>query len=173
MAKKKYFTEDEKIEARRKANRKYINKINSTPIGRAIYLLNSYNKNDEKYNRGEGDLTPEWILENIFTKPCVHCGKEGWQIIGCNRIDNDKPHTMDNVEPCCARCNNLLAGEDKKEKFSKNVYQYTLNGELVKTWASTAECGRNGYNQGSVAECCRGNGRIKTYKGYKWSYNPL
>lgn len=59
---------------------------------------------------------------------------------------------------------------------SKKVYQYTLEGELVKIWSSTNECGRNGYNQGAVAACCKnkfnkeGNNK---YKGYIWSYVPL
>lgn len=57
------------------------------------------------------------------------------------------------------------------EKFSRKVYQYTLDGKLVKVWDSTMECGRNGFHQGHVAECCRGE--IKTHKGYRWSYRPL
>lgn len=79
-----------------------------TPIGRATNLLNSYNTNDKKYNRGKGDLTPEWIVENIFTKPCAHCGETDWHKLGCNRLDNSKPHTKDNVEPCCPNCNKKL-----------------------------------------------------------------
>lgn len=77
----------------------------NTPMGRAINLLNRYNQSDKEYNRGKGDITAEWIVENIFSKPCAHCGKEGWEIIGCNRINNDLPHTKDNVEPCCLNCN--------------------------------------------------------------------
>lgn len=80
----------------------------NTPIGRAKYLLNSYNTTDIIKGRGKGDLTPEWIVENIFTKPCAHCGKEGWNVIGCNRLNNSKPHTKDNVEPCCWECNSRL-----------------------------------------------------------------
>lgn len=54
---------------------------------------------------------------------------------------------------------------------SKQVYQFTLEGKLVREWPSTAEVGRNGFNQGHVASCC--NGKLKTHKGYKWSYEPL
>lgn len=57
------------------------------------------------------------------------------------------------------------------EKQSKKVYQYTKDGELVKVWESTRECGRNGYNQSNVAACCRGE--LKHYKNYIWSYYPL
>lgn len=85
--------------------REYRKQYNKTPIGRALYLIGSYNQSDKKYNRGKGDLTAKWIVENIFSKPCAHCGKTGWDIIGCNRLDNSKPHTMDNVEPCCFECN--------------------------------------------------------------------
>ena len=90
----------------RKNNQEYV-------LGRANNLLNNYKASDKKYNRGESDLTAKWIVENIFTKPCAHCGKTGWKIIGCNRLDNTKPHTMDNVEPCCFECNIKLSAEER------------------------------------------------------------
>lgn len=116
MGKKRILTEEEKknrqLEAcrryyeRHKETKKLKNKIyKTTAIGRASYLLQAYNQSDRKYNRGKGDLTAKWIYDNILFKPCAHCGKEGWDIIGCNRLDNSKPHTMDNVEPCCLTCN--------------------------------------------------------------------
>ena len=53
-------------------------------------------------------------------------------------------------------------------KLSKQVAQYTLDGELVKVWDSTMECGRNGYNYGCVAACCRGV--LDKHKNYVWKY---
>lgn len=147
-----------------------------TPRGRANKLLATYRREDEKHNRGECTLTAEWIVEHIFSKPCAHCGKTGWKIIGCNRLNNSLPHTPDNIEPCCYDCNVKLSIKEKK----KLVYQYTLEGELVKIWESARECGRNGFNQGSVSAVCRGGYFRKgkwtnchTYKGYIWSYVPL
>jgi len=58
--------------------------------------------------------------------------------------------------------------EEQKVKISKKVYQYTLDGKLVKVWDSTCECGRNGFSQGHIGACCRGE--RKTHKGYIWSY---
>ena len=104
----------------------YVKKWQHTPYGRANHLLNSYRQSDKKANRGECNLTTVWILENIFTKPCVHCGKEGWDVIGCNRLDNSKPHTMDNVEPCCFDCNRKY-----KKLYADKLYQYTTKGELI------------------------------------------
>lgn len=147
---------------------------------RAIMLNSHYKIEDEKYNRGKGNLTTKWIIDNIFSQPCAHCGKKGWQIIGCNRLDNSKPHTKDNVEPCCRECNAKLRGKDIVKEQSIKVYQYTLNYELVKIWDSARECGRNGFNDTNVGRCCKGGftykGKwinCKTYKGYRWSYKPL
>lgn len=134
---------------------------------RANSLISAYKQMDRKYCRGKGDLTAQWLLENILFKPCTHCGICGWDLIGCNRIDNSKPHTKDNVEPCCPSCNYKLFGE----LSVKNVYQYTVDDQLVKIWHSFNELRRSGYSQGNIHMCC--NGKRKTHKGYKWSYEPL
>lgn len=94
---------------------------NKTPMARANMLLGAYNNADVKRGRGKGDLTAKWIVENIFTKPCAHCGETDWRKIGCNRLDNSKPHTMDNVEPCCYKCNIKALNMERSEngKFKK------------------------------------------------------
>lgn len=63
---------------------------------------------------------------------------------------------------------------------SKKVYQYE-NGVLVGEFCSASEAARQlGYSQSEISVNCRGgrykNGKwvvSKTYKGYKWSYEPL
>lgn len=80
----------EYYEANKERLKEQRKQYNKTPMGRASILLGTYNQSDKKYNRGKGDLTAQWIVDNIFSKPCAHCGKEGWQIIGCNRLDNSK-----------------------------------------------------------------------------------
>ena len=154
-------------EEKREYMKEYMKEYRNTPMGRALQLLGRYNIEDKKKGRGKGDLTAEWIVDNIFSKPCVHCGRSGWEVIGCNRLDNSKPHTMDNVEPCCRECNLRLSADDK----AKQVYQYSLDGQLVRVWESAMEAGRNGFNQGNISDCCLG--KQKTSKGYKWSFNPL
>ena len=52
-------------------------------------------------------------------------------------------------------------------KRSKAVGAYR-NGELVMSFPSTNEAQRQGFSQGSVAACCRGE--RKTHKGYTWKY---
>lgn len=109
---KEYYknNREEKINYQIEYNEEYKN----MPIHRASKLLGAYNAADKRYGRGEGDLTGRWIVENIFSKPCAHCGKDGWNVIGCNRLDNSKPHIMDNVEPCCYECNVKLAALEMK-----------------------------------------------------------
>ena len=52
--------------------------------------------------------------------------------------------------------------------ISKPVLQYTLDGEFIREWESTAECGRNGFNRAHVTDCC--NGKRKTHKGFRFMY---
>ena len=52
--------------------------------------------------------------------------------------------------------------------ISKTVLQYTLDGEFIREWESTQECGRNGFNQSLVAACCRGE--RKSHKGFRFMY---
>lgn len=138
--------------------------------GRANSLLQGYRKADKDRNRGECDLTKEWIIEHIFSQPCAHCGKTGWDVIGCNRLDDSRPHTMDNVEPCCEECNIEL----HSIVLRKKVYQYTLDGILVAEYSSATEAAiATGFKLSSICKCCSDNYYSKTYKGYIWSYKPL
>ena len=58
--------------------------------------------------------------------------------------------------------------QKNNQKKSKPVLQFTLDGEFVREWPSTRECGRNGFDNSNVAKCCRGE---KThYKGFRWKY---
>ena len=51
---------------------------------------------------------------------------------------------------------------------SKPVIQLTLDGEFVREYPSTNECGRNGFDQSNVVNCC--NGKRKTHKGFRFMY---
>lgn len=206
---KKYFTEEERLHAKREAYKRYNKKrkektseyykqyyrenkekINEqhkqyykdnkekiselhkqcykenkeTPELRAQQLCSSYNAMDKIAERPKGNLTAKWIYDNIIFKPCAHCGKTGWNVIGCNRIDNSKPHTIDNVEPCCKKCNN----EEFGKTVAKIICQCSLDGKLIKIWKSISECGKNGFNAGHIVECCKG--KRKKHNGFIWMY---
>lgn len=66
-------------------------------------LLRTYKSSDRRAGR-ENDLTPEWIVQNITSKPCLYCGEVD-DPRGCDRIDNAIGHVTTNVVPCCRLCN--------------------------------------------------------------------
>lgn len=151
---KKYFTEEERC-----------------TWYRAQCLVSNYNRMDKLCNREKGNLTPKWVIENIFNKPCAHCDKTGWDVIGCNRLDNNKPHTMDNVEPCCKECNDRLAHKYFTNGFlSKKVGQYDKSGNLINIWPSACEAGRNGYTKQNIIACCNKRPHHNTHKGFIWKW---
>lgn len=86
----------------------YQRQYNSTPIGRANYLASGYRQSDKKkgFLNVENQVDNNFILNNIFNSSCIYCGESDWVKLGCDRIDNTKPHTIDNVVCSCWDCNN-------------------------------------------------------------------
>lgn len=78
---------------------------------------------------------------------------------------------IDNLEFCTSKynCNYGTRNQRRVNKTSKPTYQYTLDGELIREWSSTAEVQRQlGYNQGNISDCC--NGKRKQSYGFIWRY---
>lgn len=120
---KDYYSENKEkiIEYQKEYQKEY----DKTQMARANSLLSAYKTADKKTNRGKCDITAKWIVDNIFSKPCTYCGETDWHLLGCNRLDNSKPHTIDNVEPCCGKCNVELGRKelihDELGKFKKGA----------------------------------------------------
>lgn len=56
-------------------------------------------------------------------------------------------------------------------KKAKQVWQFSLEGELIATFHSTYEIEKKlGFDNRQISQCCLG--RLKTYKSYRWSYSP-
>ena len=88
-----------------------------------------------------------------------------------NHIDENKENNrVDNLEWKSHKdnCNHGTRNERSAKTRSKPVLQFTLDGEFIREWPSTMECKRNGFNQGYVAACCRGE--RKSAYGYIWKY---
>ena len=137
------------------------------------YLRVGLCKNGETKHCFVHRLVADTFLENPENKPEV------------NHIDEDKENNyvgtpendyMDGNLEWCSREYNVNYGNRTKKatkantngKCSKKVLQFTLDGEFVREWPSTQECGRNGFGQGLIAACCRGE---YTYAyGFLWRY---
>ena len=127
------------------------------------------------------------LCKNRKKKSCkVH--RLVWEAFNGNHIDEDKTNNFLFVNPdgsvdlqksnlnlMTPKQNANWGTRNKRvaEKQSMCVLQFTLDWKFVGEWCSTMECGRNGFNQGNVCECCRncfkreGN---NIYKGYIWMY---
>lgn len=90
----------------RLTKKEYDERYRSTKKGRAQNLVCRYRQSDKMYGRDECLITAQWIIDNIFNgQTCVYCGETDWHKLGCDRIDNTKPHTPDNVVCSCGKCN--------------------------------------------------------------------
>jgi hypothetical protein len=88
-----------------------------------------------------------------------------------NHIDEDKGNDYyENLEWTTSKenVNHGTCIQRRSEKQSKKVYQYDLDGNLIKEWDSTMECQRSGFHSGCISDCC--NKKRKTHKKFVWSY---
>ena len=124
-------------------------------------------------------LVAETFLPNPEGKPCVNHKIEGEKGKKINMVFFNTDGSIDKerttIEWVTRKENNDYGTRNERisktmtnGKLSKRVLQLTLNGELIKEWPSTRECGRNGFRHSNVAACCRGE--IPHYKGFLWMY---
>lgn len=82
------------------------------------------------------------IFIKLTSMDCFYCGVEPKQCYnflkqnhfgeyyynGLDRVDNNKGYTIDNVVPCCGKCNHAKAGLSKDEflELVKNIYLNTI-----------------------------------------------
>lgn len=115
---KMYYAKNKEKELKRCTE--YNKSYSKTPMGRAQRQFQQYKNMDKRNGFGNViDFDARWIVEHIYTKKCAHCDETDWHKLGCNRLDNSKPHTIDNVEPCCFRCNCVLNGIESGDRLSK------------------------------------------------------
>lgn len=83
---------------------------------RARHKLSIYRSRAKRKGK-ECTITSEWILENIFNSSCLYCGETDWTVLGCDRIDNTKGYTPDNIVCSCNRCNRLRSDRRSVQEF--------------------------------------------------------
>ena len=124
-------------------------------------------------------LVAETFLENPENKPQVNHKIEGDEGKKINMVIFNKDGSVNKerttIEWVTAKENSNYATRNERSakartngKCSKKVLQLSLDGELIREWPSTMECGRNGFTQQSVAACC--NGKLKSHKGFRFEY---
>ena len=138
------------------------------------YLQVTLSKNGEDKTCLVHRLVAETFIPNHENKPCINHKIEGEKGKKINMVFFNEDGTIDKekstIEWVTYEENNNYGSHNERmaKTKSKPVLQLSLDGELIREWESTHECGRNGFNQGAVAACCRGE--LKQYKGFLWMY---
>ena len=146
-----------------------------TPVDNGCgYLRVGLSKNGETNLCLVHRLVAETFLENPENKPCINHKIQGKKGKSMNMVIFNEDGTIDKerttIEWATYKENNNYATHNERvtKAISKPVLQLSLSGELIREWESTAECGRNGFCQSAVSECCQG--KRKTHKGFRFMY---
>ena len=119
-------------------------------------------------------LIAETFLPNPENKPYINHKIEGDKGKKINMVIFNEDGTVNKerttIEWVTRKENNNYGTRNERiaKTKSKRVLQFSLSGELIREWDSTAECGRNGFKQSCVCDCC--NGKLPHYKGFLWMY---
>jgi len=100
---------------------------------KASKMCSAYRTTDRKKHLN-CDLDAMWLIENILKKKCFYCGTD--EFIGCDRIDNAKGHTKENVIPCCYVCNVV-----RSDNFT--ISEMQLLGKLIAEIREKREIDKN------------------------------
>lgn len=119
--KKEYYKKNKKKVIEHNNNYK-----KNTVKGRAVRLNDGYRTKDLKYRGCIGNMTADYMVDVLFPKGCIYCGEKDPMKLGCDRIDNSKPHNIDNCVCCCGRCNTERHLKDFQEFFNQKFMETIL-----------------------------------------------
>ena len=74
------------------------------------------------------ELTEKQFI-SFWQKPCTYCGDE-IETIGLDRVDPSLSYNVDNVIPCCGRCNEMKMADTKTDWINKMKKILTNLGEV-------------------------------------------
>ena len=93
-----------------------------------------------------------------------------------NHINEDKSdNRVENLEWCTSSYNINYGTRVERQinSISKKVFQYSIDNVLLNTYKSCTEAERENpsFNHRGISYACIG--KLKTYKGFKWSHSLL
>lgn len=131
-------------------------KILSPKTTKTGYLEVVLVKNGVRYNRTVHRLVAITFIDNPNDYPVIN---------HINEIKTD--NRVENLEWCTVRQNTEAYTTQRNV-----VYQYDLQGNLVKVWNSITRAAESiGTDKTGIQHCC--SGKLKTFKNYIWTYCPI
>ena len=106
-------------------------------------------------------LVAEAFIPNLNELPCIN-----------HKDENRKNNHFKNLEWCTYSYNNTYGNRLEKFKNTKNkeIYQYELDGSLIKVWESIKQAAEHlNISNSGIVTCAKG--KFKQFKGYIWRYN--
>ena len=103
------------------------------------------------------------FIDNPNGYPCVN-----------HKDENKANNSVENLEWCTYKYNSNYGTRNKRisENGGRKIAQYSLNGELIKTWNSAAEAARHyKVRRTTISGCCAG--RQHTSCGFVWRYSDV
>lgn len=99
-----------------------------------IGKVKSYRSSDRKKN--VESITLSQFKDLINKTPfCFYCEATDINILGLDRIDNTKGHSLNNVVVCCEKCNNILSDIPYEAKLClKQGLKEIKNNNYLKNW---------------------------------------
>lgn len=120
------------------------------------------------------NLSKDGKLQTISVHRLVanHFISNPYRLLEVNHINEDKfDNRVENLE-WCTRSYNVNYGnriEKQKVKVSKPVQQFSKRGEIISSYPSIIQAGReNNLSNSCISACCRG--LRHTCGGYVWQY---
>ena len=151
-------------------------KAKTTKYGEShMHLVYHYYKKSAKDRNLSFNIT-EQQLKEIVVQDCIYCGKKpslsttpyirenlnGYILCnGADRIDSSKGYSIDNIVPCCSKCNQIKMDMSVEDFFQK-VEDIYLNMANAKESIDLLKIGLGGYVIGRSVEKS-----VKAYKGNK------
>ena len=134
------------------------------PIDVNGYKKTSLYKNGKEYQRLVHRLVAEAFIPNPNNYDEI------------NHINEDKSdNRVENLEWCTTSYNINYGTRIERQinSISKKVFQYSIDNVLLNTYKSCTEAERENpsFNHRGISYACIG--KLKTYKGFKWSHSLL
>jgi len=89
----------------------------------------------QMYKSGAKKRGIEYLLTiqdvtNLWQQPCRYCGDD-IATVGIDRVDSSKAYSLDNVVPCCSRCNEMKMAETKEDWINQMKQILRHQGETL------------------------------------------